>query len=108
VYGTEVEAMAQEVFGNKQKNGFYKVTFGGNVQPLRFRARSTAGIRNSRSGDTVLYNWLKNNKVSGNLFGYSNARTGVKGGNVDMSNLDVTVNLRTMLRFCDYARKHGV
>uniref|UniRef100_A0AAU8B7R1 Uncharacterized protein n=1 Tax=Dulem virus 42 TaxID=3145760 RepID=A0AAU8B7R1_9CAUD len=117
--GNEVETASRYISGhnNRQKNGYYQVSFGKGVSYAKARAFNFAGGQGLRSNtdknnDVALRfdKWLQDpsQRISGNLFNVGGMKAGKLPGNVlEFSNFDVTVKLDIISSFIRTAKERG-
>lgn len=116
--GLERDAAIKELSGNyqRQKNGYYQVSFGNNIEYTKSRAFNVAGGKSLKGSignkDVALRfgKWLSKpgSSVTGNLFDTSEIKAGMLPGNVlEISGAKVTVPLEKIENFLNIARTNG-
>lgn len=105
----EVESAAETVLGQKQKNGYYKFTFGGNGRMTVPTAMDAQGVRrHKRNIYDLTENWLRQNRVSGNVYSTDNVYQRSGNNQIQFNNVGVTVKASTLIGLCNYLRKMGL
>lgn len=112
VDGPAKNTLVRAMGGTKQKNGLYSVQFGAGTTYSGHRALAFSGGYGSNRRAMIekeFDRWLRNSKVTGNLWDHSNMVAGKLPGNVlEIAGVTTTVKASKIKEFLDYIKKRHV
>lgn len=106
--GTQTVDAALDTKFNKSGK-YFQFSFGDAGTMTSVAAMNSQGVRRSRGNRYDLANeWLRTNKITGNVYDTSKTRQRTGNGRIQFSNIDVTVPINKISGMITYLRNHGV